>query len=185
MSRKKIIFEKYSIPSVRIEIRPSKILKGEVGVFSTQKLLKNHVVADASQFSDLQFIPWRRFERLDNVTKKKIMGYCPATPEGFFVPPNLNYISIAWHMNHSCNPNVGFSVRDDFVAMRDIQKGEELLWDYGFDETNPKFKMKCTCGAKRCRKVITGSDWKFLMRDADKYKYFSPKLKSFIMQQTT
>lgn len=171
------------IPAVRIEIKPSKIIKGEVGMFAAQNLLKDSIVADASQFANLRFFPWEVFSQLDSVTKKKVMGYCPATPEGFFAPPDLNYISIAWHMNHSCNPNVGFNAHDDFVAMRNVKKGEELTWDYGFDESNTAFKMKCACGAKKCRKVVTGNDWKLLIKVTDKYKYLSPKLKSFIRQQ--
>lgn len=180
MYHKKQNHKQYSIPPVRIEIRPSKVLKGEIGVFAIRNLLKNSIVADASQFANLRFIPWEDFSELDSVTKKKIIGYCPATPKGFSVPPDLNYLSIAWHMNHSCNPNVGFNMHDDFVAMKNIKKGDELVWDYGFDETNPAFKMKCACGERGCRKIITGNDWEKLLLDASKEKYFSPKLKSFI-----
>lgn len=153
-------------------------------MFAARAISKDNIVADASQFADLRFIPWEAFSKLDSVTQKKIMGYCPATPEGFYTPLDLNYISIAWHMNHSCNPNVGFDAHDNFVAMKNIKKGEELTWDYGFDESNHAFRMKCACGAKKCRKVVTGNDWKLLMKDTDKYKYFSPKLKTFIRQQT-
>lgn len=165
---------------VRIEIKPSKKLKGEVGVFAVRPLKKNSIIADAAHFSNIRFISWLNFKKFDALTRQKIVSYCPATPKGFFAPPDLNYLSIAWHMNHSCNPNVGFNDLYDFVAMRNIKKGEELCWDYGFDETNPVFKMRCNCREKTCRKIVTGNDWKFLMNDKQARHYFSPALKKFI-----
>lgn len=173
----------FFLPPVLIEIKPSKILKNEVGVFAVRSLSKNTTIIKANHFSNIKIIKWKYFNKFDSIAKKKIMSFCPATPEGFFTPPDLNYLSIAWHLNHSCNPNIGFNKNYDFVTMRAIKKGEELCWDYGFDETNPNFKMKCLCGYSNCRKVITGNDWEILMKDPKKYLYFSPKLKKFIKQK--
>lgn len=180
MSQIKHSNKSWKIQPLRIEIRPSKMLPGEIGVFAVKNLPKDSVIVDASHFDDMRFVPWDKFSGLDPATQKKILAHCPGTPKGFFVPTDLNYISVAWHMNHSCNPNVGFNSHDDFVAMRTIRKNEELVWDYGFDETNPSFKMKCTCGGKQCRKIVTGNDWKILMSYAQKAKYFSQQLKNFI-----
>ena len=41
----------------------------------------------------------------------------------------------------------------DYVAKRDIKKGEEVGEDYAEDET-PGFRMKCNCGSKNCRGLI-------------------------------
>ena len=69
----------------------------------------------------------------------------------------------ARYMNHSCNPNLGIRTNGngfpDFVAMRDIKKGEELTWDYAMSEwthyerSDPAldFDLTCRCGAKNCR----------------------------------
>jgi hypothetical protein len=120
------------------------------------------------------------FKTLDAVTKRKLMGYCPGTPEGLLAPADLNYISVAWQMNHSCQPNVGFNATDDFVAMRAIKRGEELCWDYAFAESNPKFRMKCRCGAVDCRGVVTGKDWRHLMSEPAKRGYFSSDLRRLV-----
>ena len=165
-----------SIPSVRIEIKPSKMLEGEVGVFATRNLAKNSIIADAEQFPEI-FVPWSEFHKLDPITQRKIMDYCCGDEKGFLVPPDLNYLSIAWHLNHSCEPNVGFNDNSDFVAVRNIKKGEELCWDYSYLESNPNFKMKCACGKRVCRKLITGNDWIFLLNDVKKFKYISPEIK--------
>ena len=56
-------------------------------------------------------------------------------------------------VNHSCDPNVEAQIWEEkeiwFVAVRDIQPGEELVYNYGFDldswEEHP-----CRCGSPRC-----------------------------------
>ncbi len=166
-----------SVPSARIKIGVSNIIPGEIGVFSLRPIKKDEIVVSHKQFTKAKFFPWSEYSKLDSVTKKRVMAYCSGTEDGFCAPEDLNYISIAWHLNHSCNPNVGFDEKWNFVAMRNIKANEELTWDYAFDETNSKFKMKCSCGYEFCRKVITGNDWKFLINDKNKFKYLSPQLK--------
>ncbi|MEM7173453.1 MAG: SET domain-containing protein-lysine N-methyltransferase, partial [Pseudomonadota bacterium] len=63
------------------------------------------------------------------------------------------------HLNHSCDPNVGIQGQIAFHAMRPIEAGEELCFDYatGDDED---WSMDCQCGAACCRGVVTGRDWR-------------------------
>lgn len=61
---------------------------------------------------------------------------------------------IARWINHSCEPNCGIKRRFDIVAMRDIEKGEHITWDYEMTEKSWWWRMKCKCGAQSCRKVI-------------------------------
>ncbi len=68
------------------------------------------------------------------------------------------YDSVMLYINHSCDPNVGFGGNVVLVAMRDIDAKEELTTDYAlFDDYEGS--MECSCGARECRKVITGHDW--------------------------
>ena len=61
-------------------------------------------------------------------------------------------------LNHSCEPNVGFSGNIVLVAMRDIAEGEELVTDYAlFDDYDGE--MECRCRASSCRATIGGRDW--------------------------
>ena len=62
-------------------------------------------------------------------------------------------------LNHSCEPNSGIKDRLKIVVMRDINIGEEITFDYAMSESS-KFSMRCKCGSKKCRKIITGDDWK-------------------------
>ena len=64
--------------------------------------------------------------------------------------------SYARRMNHSCEPNCGIKNLFEIVAMRTIQSGEELTFDYGMicnsDWENPE--GKCLCGSPNCRGKI-------------------------------
>lgn len=62
------------------------------------------------------------------------------------------------HLNHSCEPNLGVKGQIAFVALRDIDPGEELTCDYAMTDDEP-YEMECNCGAAVCRQVITGHDW--------------------------
>ncbi len=78
--------------------------------------------------------------------------------------------------NHSCNPNAGFKGQIFLVAMRKINKGEEIVFDYAMTLYHSKkskpYSMKCWCGSKECRGIITDNDWK-IKKLQKKYKdYF-------------
>lgn len=63
------------------------------------------------------------------------------------------------HFNHSCNPNAGFTGQIGLVAMRDIEPGEEVCFDYAMCDGTNYDEFECTCGAPNCRKYIRGTDW--------------------------
>jgi len=46
------------------------------------------------------------------------------------------------------------------VAMRDIDVGEELCFDYAMSDSDDYDEFDCTCGTALCRSVVRGSDWK-------------------------
>jgi uncharacterized protein len=63
------------------------------------------------------------------------------------------------HLNHSCDPNLEIRGQIAFVARRAIRPGEELAFDYAMTD-DEECEMECACGARGCRKRITGKDWK-------------------------
>ncbi|MDQ1612690.1 MAG: uncharacterized protein QOG00_2621 [Pyrinomonadaceae bacterium] len=63
------------------------------------------------------------------------------------------------YSNHSCEPNIGVRGQIVFVAMRDIEAGEELTHDWATTDDDT-YRMDCRCGATACRKIITGQDWR-------------------------
>lgn len=66
--------------------------------------------------------------------------------------------------NHSCDANAGIKGQIILVAMRDIEIGEQITFDFGTvlfhpEEAKP-YKFKCLCESKACRGIITDEDWK-------------------------
>lgn len=78
------------------------------------------------------------------------------------------------YVNHSCNPNAGLSGQIGLVAMRDIQTGEEVCFDYAMCDTMPYDEFDCLCGAPNCRGRVTGSDWQKPELQKRYAGYFSP-----------
>lgn len=71
------------------------------------------------------------------------------------------------YSNHSCEPNMGVQGQIVFAAMRDIAAGEELTHDWATTD-DADVELQCNCGARLCRRVITGKDW---MKTALQEKY--------------
>jgi SET domain-containing protein len=61
--------------------------------------------------------------------------------------------------NHSCDPNIGVQGQIVFVAMRDVQAGEELTHDWATTDDDD-YRIECHCGAPNCRRVLSGQDWR-------------------------
>ena len=56
--------------------------------------------------------------------------------------------------NHSCNPNAGIRKSSEMFALTNINKGEQITFDYSSTIAPTKWKMKCKCGSKNCRKIL-------------------------------
>jgi len=68
-------------------------------------------------------------------------------------------------INHSCNPNC--EVLEDnkqlwIFAMKDIEKNDELTYDYGFSFDKDYKQYVCNCGSENCVGFIVreGSRWR-------------------------
>nr|XP_045602835.1 uncharacterized protein LOC123761033 isoform X3 [Procambarus clarkii] len=64
-------------------------------------------------------------------------------------------------VNHSCDPNcemqkwyVNGQYRMALFALKDIEEGAELTYDYNFSLFNPAEGQECKCGSENCRGVI-------------------------------
>lgn len=62
-------------------------------------------------------------------------------------------------INHSCNPNCGMSGNTVIVALREIEVGEELTYDYAMSDGSDYDEFECACGVTACRGKVTGNDW--------------------------
>ena len=106
-------------------------------------------------------------------TSSVINSYLPISDEYYIaaISPDEEE-NIKLYNNHSCNPNCGMHGEITFVAMRDIEAGEELTIDYAFVD-NEDYAFECRCGSENCRGTITGFDWKIKELQDRYYQYFS------------
>jgi hypothetical protein len=88
----------------------------------------------------------------------------PAEDSGLDEPVFWDLVDQTRWFNHSCEPNTEVMSRWDeehktvrawWVALRDIEPGEEITYDYAFvaDVAEP-----CSCGAPGCRGLIVDPD---------------------------
>ncbi len=82
------------------------------------------------------------------------------------------------YVNHSCDPNTFFDInRMEFVALKDIEEGEEFRFFYPSTEWIMESPFVCTCKTTKCLGSISGA--KFIDRKIlDTYK-----ISDFIKQQ--
>ncbi|MCB1203418.1 MAG: SET domain-containing protein-lysine N-methyltransferase [Verrucomicrobiae bacterium] len=73
-------------------------------------------------------------------------------------------------LNHSCEPNSGFSDSFSLVALRQIDRGEEIRFDYSTTMFERFWELDCQCGSTRCRRRIRDFD---LLPESLRNKYFN------------
>lgn len=66
---------------------------------------------------------------------------------------------VGYFFNHSCNPNSKIKkIRADLFlfSTKRIKNGSEIFFDYSTNTAEDDWwKMKCNCGEKSCRKIIS------------------------------
>lgn len=116
----------------------------------------------------------------------KILNYVMRTREDALRYPNWYQLDEdIWcdpdypfnYCNHSCDPNcvvVGLSM----IALRDIQPGDELTFDYSVIDSTEPWEMECRCHNANCRGII--GSIQFLPREifARHEPYLSPYFRS-------
>ena len=73
--------------------------------------------------------------------------------------------NLAKYINHSCDPNCETDIIRGKIwinAIKDIKKGEELTYDYGFSFDEDYKNYPCRCKSKNCCGYIVreGSRWR-------------------------
>jgi hypothetical protein len=92
-------------------------------------------------YGDDQKMVWIRKDEIKNTEteiKQLYDDFCIIKNNQFGCPKNFNVLTVGWYLNNSNDPNVEIREGDNFYAMRDIKKGEELTSNYDSysDESN-------------------------------------------------
>jgi uncharacterized protein len=135
-------------PAVRIEVRESGV-HGH-GVYAMQSIPKSTRIIEYTG----QRVSWEGAPNDENDPHTFNFGL----DNGEVINPEIGGNDARW-INHSCDPNCEAIEEDDRVfidALRDIQAGEELFYDYALEIDEPiteesKKKFACYCGSPKCR----------------------------------
>ncbi len=100
------------------------------------------------------------------VSKAESLQLCEANNQYIFTLDEENDLdgNVSWNparfLNHSCAPNCEAELVEGqiwIVALRDIQAGEELVFNYGYDLEDFR-EHPCKCGAAGCVGFIVAEE---------------------------
>lgn len=146
-----------------------------LGIFAVGPIKKGEIVTDTRGVTR----PYSPEEA--TALPPELQGYLYGGENGELLgPKDFADLHPCWRVNHSCLPNLGSAPNfDQLVAIRDIQAGEELTFDYAMTDCGDE-EMECKCGASCCRGVIRGADWRLAVLQWRYEGYFQPNVQRLI-----
>lgn len=123
------------------------------GPFATESIAQGEVVAIKGGYI-VDSATWRSLERQLGPAEIQIA-------DDLFIAPSSSgeREGAMIFTNHSCDPNICIEGQIVFVALRQIEAGEELTHDWATTDDDD-YEMTCNCGASNCRGIVTGQDWR-------------------------
>ncbi len=159
--------------SPQLEARPL-AEKGYFGVFARQPVQQGELL-----------VIWSgklvSAQHLSSLSELEISRSVQVEEELYLVP--IVEGELGDFVNHSCNPNAGLQGQIALVALRDIQAGEEICYDYAMTDGSDYDEFECHCCDAACRQRITGSDWQLPELQMRYAGHFSPYLQRRIDRQ--
>ena len=155
VERKKKKRQMFSWMNPKLEVRETG--KFGKGVFAKKEIKKDEMLAVFGGY----ILTLEEEEKLPS----EFSDHGVQISDGFVLTvTNKEEVEDAGFFNHSCSPNAGYKGQIFLVAIKKIHKNEEITFDYAMvlceSKNAKKYSMGCLCGSKKCRKVITDSDWK-------------------------
>lgn len=152
--------------SPKLEARPHPA-KGGLGVYARQAVPAGELLlvwgGEIHTHEQYLQVPEERRPHFIQVEEGLYLG-APERPEP------------ADYLNHSCSPNAGLSGQIALIALRDIQPGEEICFDYATSDGSPYDEFACACGSPECRGRVSGDDWRDPALQEKYAGWFSPYL---------
>lgn len=160
------IVSSFSYLSPKLEMRTC-TEKGGFGVFAREKIQSGELLTVWGGMVTTE-------EGLNLIPESKATHGIQVEEKIYLIP--LGEGDPADMFNHSCNPNAGLSGQITLVAMREIERGEEVCFDYAMSDSSDYDEFECHCGTENCRVKITGNDWKIAELQRRYKGFFSPYL---------
>lgn len=132
------------------------------GVFASCKVPKDteiiEYVGEKISKTESDRRGWERFDRARETGEAAV--YLFTLNDDWDIDGDVEWNS-ARLINHSCDPNCEAVIDEDRIwisALRDLDEGEELFFNYGFDLENFE-GHPCRCGSARCVGYIVGEEY--------------------------
>lgn len=137
------------------------IYEGDL-VFSTEEILSD----EKEGWIEIPFSYLKMFK--DSVDHETFEKFCyNITSDIVRGPIHLKHVTHESNfIDHSCDPNISLDEHDNWIAKKDIDKGEQLTIDYGTLLFCSRHNFQCRCETSKCRGRITPEDWKKLCLDS-------------------
>jgi len=168
----------FSYVNPKCELRNGRIC---LGLFAKERVKKHEIVVGWSG----HVVSVSQMERLMPQCDRQYM--LQIAEDLFQVPMWRKFNERADYVNHSCDPNCGFLDSSVIlVAMRDIEPGEEITFDYAMTGTIAGMgdEFECTCCTPHCRGKFTGNDWRDPKLHARYGDYFASYVRRRIIAAT-
>jgi len=151
-------------PKLEVRAEPA---KGGFGVYAIESVAAGEVVSVWGGY----IVNAEQLETLPH----DVQQHSVQIEEGLY-SATIDGAETADFINHSCDPNLGLRGQITLVALRDIEAGEEVCFDYAMTDCTPYDEFECHCGSASCRGTVRGDDWKLPELWAKYAGYFSPYL---------
>jgi hypothetical protein len=146
--------------SAAARLRVARSLPAGKAVFAASGFAEGDVLIE---FTGRRF----RADQIPSLMRGRGDRFVQVTPDHYMGPSGR----IDDLVNHSCAPNAGLRFTDDgvfLVAVRAIEPGEEIAWDYSTTLRESNWHMICQCRSETCRRVIGNFD----SLDPDRQEWF-------------
>lgn len=133
------------------------------GIFAKETIRKGEIIWEWNPESQRETLYCFTATEMENHPQKEILkNYSYMTNDDTFVSTLHPEEDPSYFFNHSCEPNVGYKGDTLLIAIRNVSKGEHLVYDYAFTETESSmhYGLRCLCGSKGCRGILTFGQWR-------------------------
>ncbi|XXF76095.1 SET domain-containing protein-lysine N-methyltransferase [Myxococcaceae bacterium GXIMD 01537] len=154
------------MPDITTTKRPKRTLPFEIrqshiqgqGAFATRRIAKGQRVIE---YTGERITQEQADERYDDAAMSRHHTFLFTLDEDTVVDGAVNGNESRF-INHGCDPNCQAFTEGNRIyiyALRDIEPGEELSYDYGYERhedmtAEDEARYVCKCGAKKCRGTI-------------------------------
>lgn len=182
------------LKQTKIKQVDSKYGSSQKGLFANEAISKGQLVFvcnDACPYNNISDEEIHTKESLDRIQTKfesdpnfleHIKRHTIAVDIEKFYFPKQNFMDCdCIYLNHSCDSNLGIA-SNGVVAIKDIEKDEELTLNYNFlaYENDMDYGLKCKCGADECVGVLNFNIYRNVDWQKKNYNYCKPFIQKLI-----